>query len=320
MRDRVAPTATVLALALVVMIVAAGGRVVAAPRAVAQDATPVAAEGFRPTHAVNTPQSLNLRARPTMSSPILAALAPRTPVAFLGEAVDQAGGETWLNVATANGLVGWVRGFDLDPIDEADTSGSHATTSPQGPALAADPVVGSWSERRNRGDHLTFFADGNVLLTDADGQTYHGAWQRVDRPGLIGTYVVEAWRRDGGEGRLGPIVRVSADELDLGNAVYDRLIPPTPADLGLPGGAGVSATPTPPEAPPGGVDAEPGASPGATPVADEAAAADDPFPGVAVEDLANIAHLPGRLVLGQVSLTRVTMQPGAVFAYTLSGK
>lgn len=251
-----------------------------------------------------------------MSSPILAALAPRTPVAFLGEAVDQAGGETWLNVATANGLMGWVRGFDLDPIDEADTSGSHATTSPQGSALAADPVVGSWSERRNRGDHLTFFADGNVLLTDADGQTYHGAWQRVDRPGLIGTYVVEAWRRDGGEGRLGPIVRVSTDELDLGNAVYDRLIPPTPADLGLPGGAGVSATPTPPEAPPGGAAAAPGASPGATPVADEAAAADDPFPGVAVEDLVNIAHLPGRLVLGQVSLTRVTMQPGAVFAYS----
>ena len=331
MQARIAPIAAMVALALALigaMGATGGGSAIVTPRAIAQVATPVAAEAFRPTHVVNPSQSMNLQAEPTTASPILAVLSPGEPVASLGEAVTDAEGEAWLNVATDGGLVGWVRASDLDPIDEAGASGSDATDSPpgSGPTTGAtDLIVGAWAERRNRGNHVIFHADGTALLTDATGQTFHGAWRPVDHRDLVGTYVFQAWGRGGGTGRAGPILRVNADELELGDTVYDRLVPPAPEEFARPGVDGSQRAvprPTDPPAADAGSSPAPAATPLAgsasavdTPVAGSVATANEPSPGVAVEDLADVTELPGRLPLGQVALTRATLRPGAAFAY-----
>lgn len=41
-------------------------------------------------------------------------------------------------------------------------------------SLATHPMVGSWREGRNGGSHVSFFADGIVIQTFADGTTWHG--------------------------------------------------------------------------------------------------------------------------------------------------
>jgi len=313
MRDKGAPTAVAAALVLVVVLVGGDG-FGAAAGSVAQDATPVATEAFTPTHVVTDPgiagSTLNLRFEPRSSAPIVVAHPVGAPVQHLGNEVVDEDGQTWLDVATADGRTGWAPADGFDPLGDADRANA---TRPPTPVGTPDLVVGSWAERRNRGDHLTFFADGNALLTDATGQTFHGAWRPVDDPDSIGSYIFQAWGRGGGTGRSGPIVRVTADELDLGNAVYDRLVAPGSEAAGVRGGNQALPAATRPTDPLP-ANAEASAAPAATPVAGAAPAADDPFPGIAVEDLANVTAIPCRMPLGQVALTRVTMRPGAVFA------
>ncbi|MDP9365124.1 MAG: hypothetical protein M3Q10_13020 [Chloroflexota bacterium] len=95
-------------------------------------------------------------------------------------------------------------------------------------AASSHPIVGSWSETRNDGAHITFFADGNVILTDGDGQTWHGAWQPAGADGPVATYVVQSWGSGGGQGFEDQVFSVSSDELTLGYGTFWRLVAPDP--------------------------------------------------------------------------------------------
>jgi hypothetical protein len=116
----------------------------------------------------------------------------------------------------------------------AQDRGSTVTPLPPRTTIATavpHPIVGSWSETRNGGAHVTFFADGNVILTDGDRQTWHGAWQPTDAGGPIATYVVQSWGRGGGQGIEDFARSVSGDELTLGYGTFRRLVPPDPANF-----------------------------------------------------------------------------------------
>jgi hypothetical protein len=97
------------------------------------------------------------------------------------------------------------------------------------PTGVADSIVGSWSETRNGGAHITFFADGNVIFTDGDGQTWHGAWQPTDADGLVATYVIQTWGSGGGQGIEDFVESVAGNEVTLGYGTFRRVTPPDPS-------------------------------------------------------------------------------------------
>jgi hypothetical protein len=142
----------------------------------------------------------------------------------------------WLIIGLlAASLVGGsfgVGGFGGAHAREAGAGSTPVAAEAGGTDPAPHPVVGTWRERRNAGAHITFFADGNVLMTDGNGQTYHGAWRVADgEQGIIATYVLQAWTTSGGQGIEGFVLSVDEATLDLGEARYDRVVAPDAASF-----------------------------------------------------------------------------------------
>lgn len=81
-------------------------------------ATP--APAFEPTHQIGAAQSVNFRSGPSRNDPIIVALSPSTPLAYLNEEAptqDGADGSRWMKFETESGEVGWVREIDIVPYE-----------------------------------------------------------------------------------------------------------------------------------------------------------------------------------------------------------
>jgi hypothetical protein len=86
--------------------------------AAAAAATAPAAESFTPTHQISGGESVNFRAGPSTSDPIVSALPPATPLQYLDEdapTTSPSDGERWMRFRVQNGAEGWVREIDTEP-------------------------------------------------------------------------------------------------------------------------------------------------------------------------------------------------------------
>jgi hypothetical protein len=91
----------------------------AAAPTTAADAAPTIAAGddFEPTHQIAPGDSINFRAGPSTSDPIIMALSPATPLQYLEEDAPTANpgdGDRWMKFRNENGDEGWVREIDTE--------------------------------------------------------------------------------------------------------------------------------------------------------------------------------------------------------------
>ena len=88
------------------------------PTPVDEDDDDAVEDEWEPTHAIREGPNVNFRSGPNTISQPQGALAPGTPLQFLGEE-EPTGGVTWMQFEIEDGTQGWIRDIDVVDIDES---------------------------------------------------------------------------------------------------------------------------------------------------------------------------------------------------------